>query len=354
MTLRHPFPRQLRQTLQLFRFYEESLGLDSVLNRIDWIPVTSLQLYSAGLGRLPESLAVANNYGKENARQAFQDILNSPEFQAEITRNLLQAFPEKQRVLLVHTPRTAGTDFEERLAEKMPYIHQSMQFPDIVGKQELYLHLRNFALNIDMADRILACGHQPLTFYVENSLRRPDDRLVTVIRDPLDLLISHANYIVTVLRSNDPIRTDRQLWLHELGLDDLSEDHSGDTDRELAREILRRDSMTPQNPLCHFLGKGTAESALELIVTSNIELTDVIRYSDWLELNWGMKAVERRNRSISLLRWQDLGLGDRELLQARTREDRKLYSLIFGRLAESKELSIEGVSLLERPASALG
>src|SRR5271170_6800574 len=100
--VKYSVPHSLRQTFDLFRFYEQSMGIESVLERINWTAVTPSQLYCAGLGRLPENRSFAVPKSDFSPKQFFDVILGSIEFQSNIIENLLRAYPEKQRALFVH------------------------------------------------------------------------------------------------------------------------------------------------------------------------------------------------------------------------------------------------------------
>jgi hypothetical protein len=344
--IKYPVPRNLRQMLQLFRFYDAAAGLASVFDHIDWIPASPSQVYSSVLGRLPETREFAVPNVGYSAKKLFEATLNSAEFQENLIKNVLAAFPEKQRVLFVHIPRTAGTDFEEHLAEKMPSLYQVLQDSTAISKAKLFVSLRNFAENVDLAERILICGHIPLSDYLAKRLRRFDDQLITIVRDPVDLLISNTNYILTVIRDmRDPERPDRQIWLDHLKIGEVPENISETESRTLALRILRDEALIPGDQLCFFLGNGTEESALDLLAISNMEITDVTRYSKWLRSRWDVATNAKRNASRPVLLKQHLSSEDYDFLLARTRRDQGLYWRIVKRLEASETLSINGVDL---------
>ena len=79
---------------------------------------------------------------------------------------------------------------------------------------------------------------------------------------------------------------------------------------------------------------------------SNIEITDVSRYSEWLRNKWGKVAGPPiANSAVAVLKKEDLSADDHDFIRARTQDDQRLYARIMDRLAANGTLSINGLDL---------
>jgi len=67
--------------------------------------------------------------------------------------------------------------------------------------------------------------------------------------------------------------------------------------RAVALAVLCDDRIAHVNPICHYLGDGTSESAINNIVVNNVELTDTPRYDRWLETRLSPREADGRQRS---------------------------------------------------------
>ena len=116
---------------------------------------------------------------------------------------------------------------------------------------------------------------------------------------------------------------------------------------ELARRVLHDPVITPANVICTFLGRGDADSALERIALSNIEVTDTGRYNAWKRERWKIPKETRRNQSLAILRKDNLVEADRNRVAEITAEDQKIYERIVRRLQATDCVAIRGASLID-------
>jgi hypothetical protein len=216
--------------------------------------------------------------------------------QSTVLERVLRDHPEKQRVFFVHIPKCAGTDFSVHLQKLYPAaLHQTLASPDWTPLEQLTRQLSAIEDAVKASPSILVHGHIRLRWVIENNLARPADRLITIVREPAQLLLSQVNYIAGSLMS-DPrgTRTDTRQWLGRLGIGDVvgcSADH-------VAAMAAK---LTHKNPMCHALGAGTAESALAAVRGSNITITDTDRYVHWGESTWGVPFTTRYNASRKIV-----------------------------------------------------
>lgn len=342
-------PKTIRAVANAFLTYRDDLGIDSVIDAFDWADVSPQQVYYAVLGRLPEGREVALPRPGFYARELFHTALHSDEFQQQIVRLMLDAFPDKRRLIFIHVPKCAGVDLTIRLSARYACLHEGLIEPAWTGRPDLFRFLHEFAKAANNADRIFFGGHTPLPWVLEQGFQRFGDEIFTVVREPTARALSVVNYVIEILRNrHDPMRPDRLDWLERLGYPRTAEWTARESLPEVARRILRDPGLLVPNTLCALLGCGDAESALEALARSDIEITDVVRYDAWARARWGFEASPRLNPSTPILRPDDLTAQDREALQPVMDEDLRLYRLIREEMDATGALSVRGVAVAQR------
>jgi hypothetical protein len=336
-------PKSPRELFQLFYFYDPSKGLASILDNIDFDGVTPGQVYYSTLGRLPESAQQAAMPPDYAARDHYQRTLHSQEFQRSVIKNFLSAYPEKRRLLFVHIPKCAGTDLSHYLGQRYPALHQTLSVEAWSDKASFFKAIRDLALQVNFADSIFVHGHMRLRWYLGNAAYRFGDRLFTVVRDPTRIITSQVNYVITrFLADREAKLPDTRDWLARLGMERIAADPSPEYLTALARRILRDTSMVPRNYLCHHLGNGDAESALQNLASCDVEITDVVRYQTWLKESWGIEANSRHNASRQIISKEQLAPDDARYVESLVDQDQILYDRIIDRLKSVGGLSIRG------------
>jgi hypothetical protein len=276
-----------------------------------------------------------------------KEALECEEFQQNIVRLILNAYPEKRRFIHIHIPKCAGTHLRERLRVKYPTVCRTLESASWTPKPLLFETLQDIVISIPFFDTIFVHGHTSISWFLENQLCRPSDFAFTVVRNPLEIVVSHINYMVTRFLS-DPgfVDPDTSEWSGLLNLTPGEFDQSPEGLANLARRILREPSVHTRNPLCEYLGEGDVNSALKAIVRSNIEITDVARYDLWFEQKFGIATGIRENVSEKILKLSELEIDDLRLLQNLIHdEDKTLYEMICAALDRSGELSVQGGEL---------
>jgi hypothetical protein len=339
------FPQDNRGLLEAFRRYDRSTGLVSVLDRFDLSGVRPRHVYHTVLGRLPETAQVALPGPGYSARNYAHAALVSDEFQRNILSLFLRAFPERRRLIFIHIPKCAGTHLQLRLRTRYPTLSAEFQERALAPTEGLFTLLRDLVSTSD--PNLFVFGHLPLSWFSQRSLLRPTDALFTVVRDPLDLTLSAVNYIAGKLIAFPTFASsDTKVWADSLG---ISAGGSWLDDKPaLCRAILMNPALTPKNALCHYLGSGTARSAIDAIIRTNIEITDVTRYNKWFAEKWELPLGPRENVSDPVISRDDLTADDLNYIEALTQEDRGLYTKIIGSLDQSPRSSVFGESLSSR------
>jgi hypothetical protein len=321
-------------------FYDSGRGLDSVLERFDFGSSPPWQLQRIILGAVPPGQRPAIDI---DLRIYVKQLLSSDDFRRVAFRNFLDAFPEKRRLLFVHIQKCAGTDLSAALSERYFAVNGTMDNPAWLSVDERFAYLRDLVLAAPFVDTFFVRGHVPLRYYVNQHLIRPGDQIFTVVRDPIDIVVSAVNYRLMRFQADPSGRhTDTRLWLADLGLTQFPSDAPPGDLLGFAKRILRTPRVVPNNMLCQALGTDDAKSALANIVASDIEVTDLNRYEAWLRERWDIPASKHANTSRKFLTVATLDAEDRALIEAMTAEDRSLYSALTKQLDASGRVSIQG------------
>jgi len=340
------FPNEAQKLFTSFSFYQPLVGLASVLDNFDFTDVDLRDISCSVLGRDPESWlqTAASDYPPS---QFLKEALECEEFQQNIVRLILNAYPEKRRLIHIHIPKCAGTHLRARLEVKYPTVCRALEAAIWTPKPLLFETLHDIAISIPLCDAIFVHGHTSIPWYLEHKLCRPSDFVFTVVRNPLEIVVSQVNYVVTrFLEDPGFLDPDTSEWSGLLGLTPTEFDRSPKGLANLARRILRKPSVLTRNPLCEYLGDGNVESALNAIVRANIEITDVSRYDLWFEQKFAIATGVRENVSQKILKLSELELEDIKVLQDLTNDqDKRLYEIISAALDRSGALSVQGAEL---------
>jgi hypothetical protein len=288
-------------------------------------------VYATALSRVPESLEACEAPPAYCAFQHLRDVVLSDEFQLSIVPRLLHTFPEYRRHLFVHIPKCAGSDLRDVLSDRYFILDKTLGMPNQGSKWELFDTLHRFANAAKNGTlEFLLTGHFELREYISLNLIRPHDRVFAVVRDPVERVLSHVNYIVTVLK-RDPMksRPDSQYWCDSLGLETID---LPNCDGELAMRVLSHPKLKDEfhNVMCRWLGTctGTFTDAVYGIKAASVEIVQVEEYTSWLWSKWGVKT-KKLNSSEKLLAYSDLPTQLRTyVLNELVSEDLKLYEFL--------------------------
>jgi len=322
-------PVNLREVFQMFGFYDSGRGLDGVLERFDFSSTPPWRLQQIILDNVPPSERPAID---PDPLVYIRQLLASDGFRHDVLQNFLNGFAEKRRLLFVHIQKCAGTDLIAALSERYFDIDANLDDPFWLSSDQRFVYLRELVLAAPFVDTFFVRGHVPLHEYVNRKLIRPGDQIFTVVRDPIDIVISAVNYRLARFQA-DPLgeRTDTRLWLADLGVEQLPGDAGTSELQGFAKRILRTPAVVPDNILCYMLGAGDSQSALAYIEASDIEITDVTRYETWLRERWGA-ASGQYNQSHRFWTAATLDPEDRAVIETKTSEDRVLYATLMKHL----------------------
>ena len=352
-------PRELRDTFDLLSNLDQELPLDRLLARIDWLGVTPQQVCHAVLGRMPQDL----HYGglteaSFEPAAYFRALLLSSEFQDGLVANLLGAYPEKPRRFFVHIPRCGGTSLGETLSLHACTVPYNAIGTDWCGGRGFLDMVAGICRMVPQHEAIHVTGHYTLRSLLDGRLARFGDSVWTSVRPPHQIVLSYLNYILTILAA-DPelVRPDTRHWARLLGMGSGRLDHDpASTRRTMLMRMIRHRTLIPRDLLCHFLGDGTAASALDLLAAADVEVIDSRRLDRWREQRWNVPARPWANVSRPFFQWSELDEEARRGIGRLVRQDTVLHRIIAPRLGQAVSVGglqiASGATTVASPASA--
>jgi hypothetical protein len=345
-SMRFPMPADNRGLFRLLSLYDRDAPLGALLALTDTEGVTREQVDFVAFAHIRRPpLPAASRGSQYRPHVHLESRILSQEFQNHLMELFTHAFPEAKRLIYIHIPRCAGTHFRLRVAHRYPHIPHALQNPAITPKKPLLTQIALMARTVDLFGRIVLSGHLRLNFFVQRVGVREADEIYTTIRDPVDLAVSHTDYVVQLLRAHpNGERMDARKFLDFLGMESCPTSMSAPQIEELATRIIYNDRILPQNPICWYLGDGTSKAAIDNIVEKRIEITTVERYPAWIEERWRCSAPEPVNRAAAIDRGLFVAKHAKRLADL-TSEDGKVYSVVSRLLDMTGKSAIRGDEL---------
>jgi hypothetical protein len=343
-------PADLRATFELFRFYRPEVRIEQFLRDTGVALLSPRQIYHAVHNRPPDSLAAALPPSDYNAVGVFIAALSSLEFQESFAARLLHSFPEKRRLFFVHIPKTGGVDLATHLISRYPSLSTTLLDRTLTPTPEqIFLAIKHIVLELACSDTIFVSGHTHLGDYQRwtgNGIRC-QDRVFTVVREPLDQIVSQINYTLTRIFSDEvPVPPDTAGWRHEFGVTNPVPRPSGDEVMQLARRILRHQGVVVPNVICAFLGGGTCEESIVQTVAHDLEVVDLKRLDSWCEKTWNITEKSKLNSSAKFVSPQDFSAADLEYARGIMREDMSYYGRVIAAYERHGGTSVRGSQII--------
>lgn len=339
-----PTPKTRRELFELFALYEPGGGVQSVTRRIDVADLSRAEIMKLVLNREPIRPPAPGPY---NPRDFLTNQLKSAEFMKRGRILLANAFADKKRCIFVHVPKCAGSDLTRNLRERHPTLTENTFHTHGPAEIEaMFAEIRQFVIGTRYSDTIALTGHERLSWYLSHGVARPQDHLLTTVREPMSLVYSHVSYMLTVCElAREKPRRDATGWLRTIGMTRLADEITPAYMLEVGRRLLHSTDSTRPNRICDFLGDGTADGTLQQLAKTDIEITDTERYTDWRNARFPGNPERRINRSTPYFTPDLVSAEDRDFIHEITAQDRIVFERIRQTLAKTGQQSIRGRDL---------
>ena len=357
---RRPLFQRPRDVIELFIALGPEASMQSILQSVEIKQAEPRTLTQVVLNRSITEAELEALPTPYHPHVHLRELLLTREFRASLFHRICEAYPERPRFLFIRIPRCAGQHFATMADARHPLYPNDLAtfrrgdavtfIPALGAYARRLINTRTLlAMQPSLAPFTQNNHTPPPATFADTGfatptpapLRRPGDRLFTILRPPTDLLLSQVNSIMDALllppNSDTP---DTAAIRARLPSSPATADAPGRT--HLARAILR--ALTIRNPICHALADGTAAAALRAARYHDIELADLSGYEDWTKYTWDVEPNPPEGASTPHLRPTDLTPADTAPLIA---EDEAFYKTFTQALSQIGDLrySVRGRDL---------
>jgi hypothetical protein len=335
-----PLPAKQRDAFDLIIAQGREPSFQGIVRSVELKGADPRSLTFVLLGRWPTAAELAELPNPYQPKPHLKQLLQSDEFRQTFGRRLLDAFPDRRRMLFVRIPRSAGDHVLATAANRHPVVPASvanaahMPLPDLLATLGGALYRFNAGSTVVLASPRLQpfmapvqpppAGEDTLHWNLIPPPYRAGDLLFAVIRDPRQLLLSQVNATLAT-QSDPPPLSDAGAW------------------KDLGRKTVQ--SLTLANPICQALGEGTSETALNYCRASGIELVGLSRQIDWVRTAFSSEPPPPTNVSQPILRLEDLRPEDHAHLDALLTEDTKFHARFADKFDPTHVSAITGARL---------
>ena len=352
---RRPMPARPRQLLELFGAMGVAATFQGMSRGLQLKDVDPHQTVFATLGRWPTNAEIADFPEPYEARPHLTALIRSREFRSHIVRLAMDGFPERHRILFVQIPRSAGENVLTAIDGRHPLLPTDLATPRynnpatlvealghvfsrLAASNALALAQPAMAIFVDQAPHS-AKGPDPIAWRTSAPPCRSGDLLFAIMRDPLSRALSQINALMAAIHAGDlPLPATLAATLGA----DAKRPRLSDW-RQPARDILA-DTLLP-NPICHALGDGTVDGALQACARSPIRLVAIEQYRAWARSALDSTPPDHKSLAEICLRPEDLTPRDRDIIAAATRHDQIIYDRFTKRIKATGLPAIPGREL---------
>jgi len=349
-------PHNSRALLEIMALYDSQAGLRPLLDRVDMSGLNAANIFRMTMQSPIDVQQSPWPLGDYNASADLVAALESQTFQENIIGYLLRAFPEKRRDIFLHIPKCGGTDLITNLEPRSLSISKRLEDTAWTSKASFFAEVAKLIQKMPFFDNIFVHGHITIYEYNRFADLRPGDSLFSVLRDPVDQLLSQANYAVSRLVMDPAGRSpDTRQTLNRMGLASLPEGLRDSELREIALGLLKNREHFISNPICRHLSGvpgGNYETTIKTIMLYDIELTTMAFYNRWLHRRFGVNATTHHNASTKYLGRDDILAVLADELPSLIGEDQKVFDVVHHSIMAHKHVAIRGAGLARALGSA--
>jgi hypothetical protein len=279
--------------------------------------LTVRDVYYICLNRLPETPSAATMVYETRAACArhIAECLSSREFRYRLPELIATSLPHLQRQFLVHIPRTGGTSLRRLIEDRCGILTWNESYVDLdwfdweasahgtSGSAFMLRFLSQFGRREPPA--FIYTGHYHLGSLITRQLIRPQDRVLAVLRDPREVVISTVNYILTVAsnQTRSPDAVDWTFWLQSL---DAEWQPGIPPSAALIKQLVRSERFHADHHdmMTRYLSlDGTLQGALDATMITACQTIWVDRIGTYAREVLGInEAIGRENSSNDIVR----------------------------------------------------
>ena len=299
--------------------------------------------YRSFLKRNPESSVVAQRpfRGLNTELRAFT---LSEEFKQNFGVLIADEFPHLERELFIHIPRTGGNSVIDSAMQDPRFVVLRSPLGPISDIPDWPVYYQRVASKLfSTGNCILVDYHLQVEHVLSFRLLRPQDRIYTIVRDPVSLLVSYLNYVLTRVAGSVGDATPPH------GISDMRRAMGFGIDQEVGTGVNDAvilgilSGYVPKNPMCSCFGAADADIAFENLCKLGIKAYDITAVAEiFKEHRW---EEIHHNASQRYLTIETLSQRIVHQLHAMSYEDLKLYERL-----EAHGLIVKDTCLPERDA----
>ncbi len=255
---------------ELADWFEGKGDLSELAARLEDTPQAEFRryYYEAFLGRSPEtSLLAAQKVA--NRLDCALEFLRSDEFLARHISVLRDMFPDIPASIFLHVPKSGGSTIIEAQRQSNRFVF--LVPPEKLDKWEsdrFIYYGRSVSLLRQDNRTIAVIGHPSTRTLLSLDVRRPDDDVFVVLRDPIATVISFINYVITCVAERRQ-GTTVENWSKIVGVSDWTP--GGTIPSPVLFDIINK--IIPNNLICATLGSQPSfRSAVESIGRFGIDI----------------------------------------------------------------------------------
>jgi len=349
---KRPFPERTRSLFEVFAVMGRTASVEGLLRGIDFKLIDPRMVCFAVLGRWPTPQELADLPDPYRPQGHLRRLVLGREFRRAVAARALLAFPEKRRLLFVRLPRCGGERVVETMNAHHPvlpleldgnaYRDHNVLMPAIGAYANLFESTRTLAVSLPAMAPFVSSPKQESALNWDGAQPpcRVGDLLFAVVRPPRDLALSQVNATLHALRAEGAPA------LPALMRDRVGPPPAGKNLaawRNFGRALLPE--IVSTNPLCHALGDGTADGAIQACACVPVALVALARLDEWARVALGPMDTPRRIYPEPILRAEDLGAHERDFVDSSTAEDRVFYARFDTKLSAGVLPWVAGAAL---------